>query len=129
MFTQVVADNTPNLEEILSCKWIVCIALYYECLSQKLHLIKNQSFNRLLVFEECPFEVPLYWWKYEFQTFRINCSLVSQLTFCCSARLFFDWKNYLEVCFLLHCRDFVLSDVVLGTIMYCFCCSGEYNRL
>ena len=127
MFTKVVAGNTINLEEILSCKWIACIVFQYECLSQRLCLSKSRSFNRLLFSG-----VPLYWWKYEFQTsetFWINCSLVSWRTFCCRARLFFDWKNYLEVCFLLHCRDFVLLDIVLGTIFHCFRCSGKYNRV
>ena len=48
MFTKVVAGNTFNLEEILACRWIACIVFQYDCLSQRLCLIKSQSFNRLL---------------------------------------------------------------------------------
>ena len=48
MFTKVVSGNTFNLEEILACRWIACIVFQYECLSQRLCLIKSQSFNRLL---------------------------------------------------------------------------------
>ena len=51
----------------------------WECLSQKLRLIKNQSFNKLLVFGERPFEVPLYWWN--FKHFELIAPLCHNLDF------------------------------------------------